>query len=161
MPTTPDRAPGPSAEEQTNYEVQTGVSTVGEGEQLYSDGQFKMRDSAGEFDPRSGSGISEAQHKALRHLIHFIDEGPAGGFASGAFKETLPDGDPFPTSMIWWTSSGKTDKIVELTITYSGAFPSTEVWKMYDTDGSTVLVTVTDAITYTGAFEATRTRTIV
>jgi hypothetical protein len=31
---------------------------------------------------------------------------------------------------------------------------------MYDTDGSTVLVTVTEAITYTGAFEATRTRTI-
>jgi hypothetical protein len=31
---------------------------------------------------------------------------------------------------------------------------------VYDTDGSTVLATVTDAITYGGVFETDRTRTI-
>jgi hypothetical protein len=29
-----------------------------------------------------GSGITENQHETLRHLIHFIDNGPASGFAS-------------------------------------------------------------------------------
>ena len=96
----------------------------------------------------------------VRQLIHFIEEGPAGGFASGAYKETLPTGNPFPTSEIWWESSSKLKKIVELTTTWSGAFPSTEVWKVYDTDGSTVLQTVTDTYTYSGAFESSRTRTI-
>lgn len=101
-----------------------------------------------------------ATHPELRQLIHFIDQGPAKGFASGAYKETLPVG-PFPTSVIWWTSVAKTHKIVEKTITYTGPNPTTIVWKMYATDGVTVIETVTDAISYTGPFEATRTRTIV
>jgi len=108
----------------------------------------------------SSSGITAEQHKALRQLIHFIDEGPAEGFASGAYKETLPSADPFPTSIIWWESSGKTQKIVELSITWSGAFATVMEWKVYDEDGTTLLATVSDAISYSGAFETTRTRTI-
>jgi hypothetical protein len=107
----------------------------------------------------TGSGISVATHKALRDLIHFIDGGPADGFVSGAFKETLPAGNPFPTSEIWWESASKAEKIVELTITRNAnQTPATEEWKMYDTDGSTVLVTLTDTIAYSGVFETTRTR---
>jgi hypothetical protein len=109
----------------------------------------------------AGGGITATQHKALRHLIHFIDDGPAEGFASGAYREILPFAGPFPTSYVWWTSAAKTAKIVELSITYNvNKTPSTEQWKMYDTDGSTVLATVTDAITYSGVFETSRTRTI-
>jgi len=104
--------------------------------------------------------LGVAQHKALRHLIHFIDDGPADGFASGAYHEMLPAG-PFPTSYIWWESAAKLKKIVELTITRGqGQRPVTEVWKMYDTDGTTILTTVTDAIVYSGVFETSRTRTI-
>lgn len=107
------------------------------------------------------SGLTATAHQALRQLIHFIEDGPATGFATGAYKETLPSADPFPTSFIWWTSAAKTAKIVELTITYnSNKTPSAEEWKMYDTDGTTVLSTVTDAISYSGVFETTRTRTI-
>lgn len=107
----------------------------------------------------SSGGITEAQHKALRQLIHFIDEGPAESFASGAYKETTPTG-PFPTSEIWWESSSKLKKIVSLDTTWSGAVITQEVWKIYDTDGSTVLATVTDAVSYSGIFETSRTRTI-
>jgi hypothetical protein len=107
-----------------------------------------------------GGGISEAQHRALRQLIHFIDNGPTNGFASGAFRENLPSANPFVTSVTWWTTSGKTHKIVEKLITYTGVLATTVQWKMYDTDGSTVLATVTDAITYSGIFESDRTRTI-
>jgi hypothetical protein len=73
-------------------------------------------------------------------------------------------GGVFPTSVIWWESSAKLKKIVEKTITRTGTgtnvAPTPIVWKIYDTDGSTVLVTVTDTITYNGVFETDRTRTI-
>ena len=128
--------------------------------------QLWLRDSAEgahsltELLATGSGGISASQHKALRDLIHFIDGGPADGFASGAFKETLPVGAPFHTSEIWWESASKVEKIVELTITRNAnQTPATEVWKMYDTDGSTVLVTVTDTMAYSGVFETTRTRT--
>jgi hypothetical protein len=109
----------------------------------------------------SGGGITPQQHKTLRDLIHFIDEGPGDGFASGAFREALPLGNPFPTSITWYLDVGKTQKLVEKFITYvNNAFPSVITWRMYDTDGTTVIHTVTDSITYSSAFESTRTRTI-
>lgn len=105
-------------------------------------------------------GITEASHKVLKDLIHFIDDGPGDGWASGSFKETLPTADPFPTQEIWWTTTGKTHKIVSLDTTRNvNKTPATEVWKIYAADGSTVLVTVTDTIAYSGVFETTRTRT--
>jgi hypothetical protein len=109
----------------------------------------------------NATGISESIHKTLRHLIHFINEGPGDGFASGAYKTTLPAGDPFPTSIIWWESSAQTEKIVEKTLTLnSNKTPSQIEWKMYDTNGVIVIATVTDSITYSGIFEISRTRII-
>ena len=69
--------------------------------------------------------------------------------------------NPFPTSYIWWESASKAQKIVELTLTRNAnQTPATEEWKMYDTDGTTVLATVTDTIAYSGIFETSRTRAI-
>ena len=108
----------------------------------------------------AGTGINEDQHRTLRQLIHFIDDGPAEGFASGAHRETT--GTVFPTSIIWYESSSKLKKILERTIVWSGVVPSSDQWEMYDTDGTTVLATATDSFTYTsGIFEVNRTRTIV
>jgi hypothetical protein len=125
-------------------------------------GRFRFRDDLGVFDPReAATGISEAAHKVLRQLIHFIDSGPAEGFVSGAFEEILPAGNPFPTSHTWWESAAKLKKIVELTITRNAnQTPATEAWKVYDTDGSTVLATVTDTWAYSGIFPLSRTRAI-
>lgn len=108
----------------------------------------------------SGSGgVTESSHKALRQLIHFIDNGPADGFTTGAYREMT--GTVFPTAIIWYTDSGKTEKIVEKTITWTGVNPTTIAWKIYDDDVSnTLLVTVSDAISYSGIFETSRTRTI-
>lgn len=158
MGRTPDSHDGPSFEEGTYY-GSTGVAST-PGEVRYTGTRFSYVDATGEYDPRSGSGISADQHKTLRQLIHFIDEGPAEGFASGAYKEILPSANPFPTSVIWWESSSKLKKIVEKLITWTGAFPTTIKWNIYDTDGSTKLATVSDAISYSGVFETTRTRTI-
>ena len=113
----------------------------------------------------SGTGITDTEHKALRHLIHFIEEGPGDGFASGAFKETTYTSVIFPVSVVWYESASKTQKIVEKTITRTGGSatllkPTPIVWKMYDEDGTTVLATIQDDITYSGVFEVNRTRTI-
>lgn len=107
-----------------------------------------------------GSGITEGAHQALRQLIHFIDDGPASGFASGAYRETLPASNPFPTSATWYEDNTKAKKIVEKLITYTGPIATTVQWKVYDTDGTTVLATVTDSVSYSGVFETSRTRTI-
>jgi hypothetical protein len=108
---------------------------------------------------RTGNNIVGIDaHKTLRQLIHFINDGPTEGFASGAFKEII--GTTFPTAIVWYTDSGKTDKIVERLITWSGTNVTVDKWKIYDTDGSTVLWTVTDSISYSGIFETDRTRAI-
>ena len=158
---TPDRTGGPSNEEELQlYDDGQDPSVIGG--ITNNGGELKGRDNAGVFNLRSGGGISEAQHNALRVLIHLADGvgGPMENFASGAYRETLPVADPFPTSITWWESNAKLKKIVEKLITWTGAFPTTIQWKAYDTDGTTVLATVTDAITYSGPFETTRTRTI-
>jgi hypothetical protein len=156
---TPDAHDGPAFEEGTYYEEQAAPAST-PGEVRYYGGRFSLVDGSGEYDPRAGGGISEAQHRVLRQLIHFIEEGPAEGFTSGAYKETLPSGDPFPTSIIWWESSSKLKKIVERLVTWTGPLPTTDQWKIYDTDGTTVLWIVTDTISYSGVFETTRTRAI-
>jgi hypothetical protein len=108
----------------------------------------------------SGTGdLTTEEHSKLRQLIHFIDDGPGDGFASGAYKAI--SGQPFPTSIIWYTDNTETSKIVEKTIVYNAEqLPTVVVWKMYDEDGSTVLHTVQDTIAYNGVFENSRTRTI-
>lgn len=97
---------------------------------------------------------------SYRRAILFIDDGPVEGYASGAFKQTLPASSVFPTTCVWWTSSGMTQKILQKEITYTGPVPTTERWKVYAADGVTILKTVTDVITYSSVFEISRTRTI-
>lgn len=120
---------------------------------------YRRNDTNTSWDGVIGSGsLSSTQHRALRQLIHFINEGPADGFASGAYKETI--GTTFPSSIIWYDKSGAgKKKIVEKSITWSGVLPTTITWKMYD-PAETLLTTVTDSITYSGVFETSRTRTI-
>ena len=158
MPRTPDRAPGPLEEdEELRLGSNPGTPSVAGGVRYDGVlGAFQLRDGTGTFDPRSGSGLSEAQHKALLQLIHFIDEGPAEGFASGATKTVT--GTVFPTQILWRRADAT--KLVEKNVTWTGAVPTTIQWKIYAADGTTVLATVTDAISYSGPFETGRTRTV-
>jgi hypothetical protein len=108
--------------------------------------------------PGGGGGISEADHKILRQLIHFIDNGPAEGFASAAYRTVT--GTVFPTAIIWYdkATAGKV-KIVEKLISWTGVNPTTIAWKVYDA-AEALIATVSDAVSYTGVFETSRTRTI-
>ena len=115
-----------------------------------------------EITAASIGALSIEQHKTLHQLIHFADglDGPMEGF-SGAYRETLPLGSPFPTQIIWWESNTKMKKIIEKTIIRNAnQNPVVITCKVYDTDGITLLATLTDIITYSGPFETTRTRTV-
>lgn len=109
----------------------------------------------------SSSSLTETTHAELRQLIHLADGvgGPFEGFITGAYRTDV--GFPFRTSTTWFIDNTMAQKIVEKTFTYSGAFPATITWKAYNTDGTTVLAIATDTITYSGAMELHRTRTIV
>lgn len=104
--------------------------------------------------------ISAYDHERLRQLIHFLDNGPGDGFAPNAYREILPYGNPFPTSVTWYTDSGKSQKIVEKLIALAGPFPTSITWNMYAQDGVTIVESLTDTITYSGPFEIYRVRTI-
>lgn len=111
----------------------------------------------------SAKKLNIDEHASLRELIHLADGvgGPFEEFVSGAYREILPAKAPFPTSVIWWESSAKLKKIVEKTLTLNvNKTPSIIEWKAYDTDGVTVLATISDSIAYDGVFELSRTRTI-
>jgi hypothetical protein len=161
MSRTPDRFPGEREDEGLLLMPDIVVPVIN-GELRYVTGVGFRFFEEGVEKGLSGTGITEAQHKTLRQLIHLAEEGgPFEGFTSGAYQETLPSANPFPTSFIWWTSSAKTAKIVEETVAYnSNKTIATDEWKVYAIDGSTVLATVTDAIAYSGVFETSRTRTI-
>lgn len=158
MPRTPDRFPGEREEESIQFDTTDPALPIFEGELRYVQGVGFVIYQSGLATPIVGN----FQHPSLRQLVHLADEGgPFEGFASGAYQETLPSASPFPTSVIWWTSSAKTAKIVEETITYNpNKTIATDQWKVYDVDGVTVLATVTDTISYSGVFETNRTRTI-
>jgi hypothetical protein len=108
-----------------------------------------------------GGGLTPAEHETLRQLVHFVDEGGAHGFAATAYKVVLPTGNPFPTSMTWYLDAGLTIKLVDKLITYGATrFPAVLEWRMYAPDGVTIIHTVTDTLTYSSAFESTRTRVV-
>lgn len=157
-PYTPDRFPGEREDEGLKLDVGSIAPTTN-GEVRYVTGSgFRFYEEGVEVG-LAGSGVTEAQHKALRQLIHLADGGgPYEGFASGAYREIT--GTVFPSAIVWYDSSGEgKKKIVEKLMTYSGAFPATITFKAYDAS-ETLLVTVVDTITYSGAFETSRTRTI-
>lgn len=158
MPYTPDSFPGERSEEAVIFEA-GDIHPTQNGEVRYVTGEgFRFYEDGTEIG-LGGAGITEAAHKALRQLVHLADGGgPFEGFASGAYREVT--GTVFPTAIVWYDSSGVgKKKIVEKLIAYSGAFPSTITWKMYD-ETETLLVTVVDTFSYSGAFETSRTRTI-
>ena len=154
---TPQDFAGPAYEEEIIFYDQYGALPIYDGTLVYSDGYFYLRDAEEIYIP-----LSPNKHKRLKQLIHFIDEGPASVGLSGAYREILPAGNPFPTQIVWWENSGKIKKIVETNVTRnSNKQPLSVEWKMYDDDGITVVETVTDSIEYmNNIYEINRTRVI-
>lgn len=141
MGTTPDRAPGPSLEEELQLEDQgAGATPSVVGAILQADGTLLARDATGVFDLRSGSGLSEAQHEALDTLVHAIAE-------TCYLEVTRTSGRV--SNVTIWTDSGKTTKVRELTniVRTGGRIDSYDLIQ-YDGAGATKQ-TVSYAVTRT------------
>lgn len=106
-------------------------------------------------------GITAEQHQALNQLIHLMDNGPATGFVSGAYRETV--GQPFPTNITWYIDNIKSKKIIEKIIIRNNIhMPIIITWNVYNIDGVSVMNTVSDTITYiNNIFEISRVREIL
>lgn len=163
MPRTPDQFPGERIEESILFESGS-TFPIRPGELFYVTGSVS---GSGFFfnEENKVSGpisryIDSSSHASLRQLVHLTDEGgPFEGFTSGAVLDTGPM--PFPTASIWYTAASRTQKLVELlVIRNSNKLPITLQWKAYANDGVSVVTTVTDSISYQGAFETSRIRTI-
>lgn len=160
MPRTPDQFPGTRNEESILFESGSSFPANAT-EVLYATGTisgsgFFFNEEGAVSGPIS-SMLTSASHSRIRQLIHLAENGPFEGFTSGATLDIGPQ--PFPTASIWKEANGS--KLVVKTWTRNqNQTPATIQWKVYAADGVTVLSTVTDAITYQGTFEKSRTRTV-
>ena len=93
-----------------------------------------------ELDAIGGSGITEAQHRDVDQLVHLI--------AEDSFLELTYSGNNVQDA-ITWTDNGKTIKIREVNITYTGNKATTVVTKQYNAVGALV-ETYTETIAYSG-----------
>lgn len=77
------------------------------------------------------------------------------------YREILPAGAAFPTSIIYWDYATKNLKVMEITITRNAMQnPTVILYVIYALDGVTVSTSMTETITYANSFESTRTRTV-
>lgn len=91
-------------------------------------------------------------------MLFLADEGPFENHPT-AYREMT--GTPVPTSIVWWTTSGKTHRIIDKTIVYNANLtPATVTRRVYGSDGVTVSLAAVDTIVYSGVFETHRTRVV-
>lgn len=84
-----------------------------------------------------------------------------GPLVDGAYREVLPAGNPFPSSVTWYADDTKAVVLLRESITRAAdQSPTTIVWQVYDSVGNLVR-TITDALTYANLIETTRTRGVV
>lgn len=151
MPQTPDRHPGAMIEDDEIILKETSGDPTEIGGIRHVGGAFRMKDSTGVFDPRSGGGgITESQHEVLDTLVHDIDE--------TSYDEVIYSGNRI-SQYITWTSAAKLLKIREEQYTYgSGGKISQVVTTQYDGAG-VVKMTMTETYTYSGNKVSSITRT--
>lgn len=96
----------------------------------------------------------------LKKLLFYVNEGPVEGFSAG-YKEII--GQPFPTNVTWYSDALNTKKIVEKIIIRNPIqMPTSTTWHLFDLDGTTIIKSLTDSITYTNnVFETSRVRVIL
>lgn len=157
MSKTPDRFPGKREEEEVAFEEQSpGAEPSALGAVIYVDGRFRLWDVRGKFDPNAA-----ALHPTFRHAAHFLPENsPGEGFAAGPYVSEVNYTGNTPTDETWFESAAKLKRICRWEATYTGVQVVTETWIVYQEDGVTPRVTVSDAISYAGNKESGRVRSI-
>lgn len=111
------------------------------------------------ISPLGGTGIVTVSATGTGGAAGVLDtEGLP--LAAYGYREILPAGNPFPTTINWWDSPSKTQLQYSKALTLNAQQNPTQIqWKFYV--AGVLQATVTDTISYSGPFETTRTRTVV
>ncbi len=151
MPVTPDRTPGPSLEEELQLSDEgTDPSVVGA--IVNNGGVLKGKDSIGVFDLRSGTGLSEANHRNVDQLVHEI--------AEDSFEEYTYSGSKV-TDIVVWETAAKLKRIRDFAFTYTGSKVTTAVTRHYDAAGAIITgETMTETFAYSGGQVSDITRVL-
>lgn len=151
MGVTPDRAPGPSLEEELQLEDRTadGNPTV-DGAIRFVGDDFVGKTSSGVKSLTAGGsgGITEPQHEALDTIAHEIVE--------GSYEEYTYSGSRV-TNITVWETAAKLKKIREEQYTYSGLRVTQAVTIQYDGAG-VESYRLTETYTYSGSRVSSVTR---
>lgn len=141
MAKTPDRRPGPLEEDEEIRLATNGAGPTLAGAFNFDGTAFVMRDSTGNFNPRTGgSGITAAQHEVIDSLVHELAE-------TSYIELTRSAGQV--TDVITWETAAKLKKVREANITRASGQVSVVVEKQYDGAGS-LAQTLTYTITRSG-----------
>ena len=108
------------------------------------------------YDSATGKLTVSGSLTSRSALLALFGDGADGEVTAGVTLTKTITGTVFPTSIIWRNGALK---VVEKTITWTGANPTTIVWKLYDAT-EVLILTITDTISYTGVFETGRTRVV-
>ena len=143
MSTTPDRRPGPLIEDEEIRLIENASTPSQAGALNYDGANFVMRDSLGSFNPRSGGGISEAQHTNLDTLNHEINQ-------TSYDEVTRVNGKVTRVSI--WDSPLKSILIREDILTRSGIFGRVTqcVTNQYDRNTGALKETLTEVFARSG-----------
>lgn len=143
-----------------SYVNPTGSDTLGEVSVLHSAQHSNINDAMEAVETKLGidfSSVATSLDYITKMLLMTTLQHPSGGY-----REIV--GGAFPTSITWYTDSGKTIKLVEKTYTYAGSIPilpTTITLRIYNgTSSNTLRRTITDTVTYDRVFETSRTRTV-
>lgn len=108
----------------------------------------------------STGGTGATGPEDLRRLTFWAEQGGPFETFTTPYRENVLDG-VFPLKSTWYVDGTKAAKIVEEEVTYNpNRTIDTDTWRLYASDGSTVLLTAVDTIAYSGVIEASRERVI-
>jgi hypothetical protein len=96
-----------------------------------------------------------------RQIIFLAENGPFEHFGTGSYHEFTYYQNVFVSTSIWYVDVSKSQKIIEKSYIRNNKQQATNVfYKLYNVDGISTKSTVEDIITYAGAVEASRVRTV-
>ena len=139
-------------------QLPTGLAfMVGQGNVTITTNSLGQVVFSGAFSTGSlSTGSNTSPGGDFRQVAFIENVGPYEGW-SQAYEVIV--GGAFPVTRSWYVDAGFTKLIQRKTITRNSQYlPTQEMWQLYAVDGTTVIRTFTDTITYTGVFEASRTR---
>ena len=129
---------------------------------LHSSQHTDLNDGVSALEAKVGinfSNVNTSVDYALQILLATWLQHPKGGYREHTGNLA------FPTAITWYIDSSKTIKLVEKNYTYGPGgkkFVTMVVYQLYDgTMANIIKRTITDTITLSGPFEASRARVIV